>query len=175
MTRPVEDLVRRLDAHIDELERDGAAPNVRMAFDDLCAISAMLTHQAEDIARLKRHRTDMEAFVSDLAETMGLEHPVFIPDDFVAAAVRDRQAICDLQSRAASAEYRAVELEKALVKAEQRLTQALGIIVEFGNLNGFRNLSDEELGRTVLQMATACASTLDEVRAALTSKESSRG
>lgn len=49
---PIADLVRRLDRHIDELERDGAGPNVRMAFDDLCAISAVLEAQAREIKEL---------------------------------------------------------------------------------------------------------------------------
>lgn len=40
------------------------------------------------------------------------------------------------------------------------LNQALGIIVEFGNLNGLRNLSDDELGSLVIQMAKRIASVL---------------
>lgn len=56
---------------------------------------------------------------------------------------------------------------EALEEGERRLTQCLGMIVEFGNLNGFRNLSDQELGRSVLAMATAASATLDNLRAAL--------
>ena len=59
------------------------------------------------------------------------------------------------------------ELVEAARGAERRLTQATGIIVEFGDLNGFRNASDEELGRAVLAMATAGCHTLDRLHAAL--------
>lgn len=58
-------------------------------------------------------------------------------------------------------------LREALSMSERCLTQALGIIVEFGDLNGFRNLSDQELGRTVTQMAETCAHVLDDLRQAL--------
>lgn len=61
----------------------------------------------------------------------------------------------------------APDLLEALQETERRLTQALGIIVEFGDLNGFRNLSDQELGRAVIQMATAGSATLDQARAAI--------
>lgn len=40
------------------------------------------------------------------------------------------------------------------------LNQALGIIVEFGNLNGFRNMTDAELGRAVVGMAERIADVL---------------
>lgn len=42
----------------------------------------------------------------------------------------------------------------------EALEHALGLIVEFGDLNGFRNLSDAELGKAVVAVA-------EEARAAL--------
>lgn len=42
----------------------------------------------------------------------------------------------------------------------QALQNALGIIVEFGDLNGFRNCSDEELGRLVKAVAVDAANAL---------------
>jgi hypothetical protein len=42
------------------------------------------------------------------------------------------------------------------------LNQALGIIVEFGNLNGFRNMSDAELGKAVIGMAERIAEVLPQ-------------
>jgi hypothetical protein len=48
MTTPLDPLaeLRRLElalrTHVDELERYGATPDVRMTYDDLCAISALL-------------------------------------------------------------------------------------------------------------------------------------
>ncbi len=38
--------------------------------------------------------------------------------------------------------------------------RALAVIVEFGNLNGFRNLSDQELGALVTSVAKECAEAL---------------
>lgn len=58
-------------------------------------------------------------------------------------------------------------LLEALRVAERALTSATGIIVEFGNLNGFRNLSDEELGRAVLGVAKQCADAMADTRATL--------
>lgn len=49
------------------------------------------------------------------------------------------------------------EAVNALVRAAN---QALGVIVEFGDLNGFRNLSDEELGKCVVGMAKSLANAL---------------
>lgn len=66
-----------------------------------------------------------------------------------------------------AAEARAQEAEAALADAERALTQALGMIVEFGDLNGFRNLSDQELGASVYAMAIAASECLDRIRAAL--------
>lgn len=40
------------------------------------------------------------------------------------------------------------------------LNQSLGIIVEFGNLNGFRNMSNAELGKAVVGMAERIAEVL---------------
>ena len=49
-----------------------------------------------------------------------------------------------------------------LAEAITLLTQAGGIIVEFGNMNGFRNLSDAELGKSVHEMAKAIAAYLNK-------------
>jgi hypothetical protein len=45
------------------------------------------------------------------------------------------------------------ELEAALEETKGALKQGLGIIVEFGDMNGFRNTTDEELGRLVKTVA----------------------
>jgi DNA integrity scanning protein DisA with diadenylate cyclase activity len=45
------------------------------------------------------------------------------------------------------------------------LKHALGIIVEFGDLNGFRNMSDEELGRAVKGVAENAAAALNKAEA----------
>jgi hypothetical protein len=45
------------------------------------------------------------------------------------------------------------ELEAALAETKGALKQGLGIIVEFGDMNGFRNTTDEELGRLVKTVA----------------------
>lgn len=55
-----------------------------------------------------------------------------------------------------------VDAAKVRDEAITLLTQAGGIIVEFANLNGFRNLSDAELGRSVHEMAKAIADFLNE-------------
>lgn len=64
---------------------------------------------------------------------------------------------------------RPIAPEKLMVEAADEieqlrhvLNQSLGIIVEFGNLNGFRNLSDAELGRAVVGMAERIAEVLPE-------------
>ena len=53
-----------------------------------------------------------------------------------------------------------------LRQAEAALTHGLGLIVEFGDLNGFRNMTDEELGRAVIsvaaEMSDALAARLNE-------------
>ena len=40
------------------------------------------------------------------------------------------------------------------------LTCALGVIVEMGNLNGFHTLTDEQLGRAVIEVAQQCSDAL---------------
>jgi hypothetical protein len=52
------------------------------------------------------------------------------------------------------------EKDERIILLETTLTQALGIIVEFGNLNGFRNMSNAELGKAVLGMAEHIADIL---------------
>ena len=61
----------------------------------------------------------------------------------------------------------APDLLEALEDADASLAQALGLIVEFGDLNGFRNLSNEELGRAVVCVAERCAESRNAARAAL--------
>jgi hypothetical protein len=43
------------------------------------------------------------------------------------------------------------------------LKWSLGIIVEFGDLNGFRNLSDQELGKMVRKAAVEIATVLNRI------------
>lgn len=61
-----------------------------------------------------------------------------------------------------------VRADAALIAAAPRLynalTQALGLIVEFGDLNGFRNLSDDELGGAVKAVAQEAGLALMEAR-----------
>lgn len=45
-------------------------------------------------------------------------------------------------------------------RLRKALTHCLGIIVEFGDLNGFRNMTDEELGRSVWTVAKEAADAL---------------
>ena len=58
-------------------------------------------------------------------------------------------------------------LVNALLETRQTLNQALGVIVEFGNLNGFRNLSDQELGKAVQTMAESAAQQIENADSAL--------
>ena len=53
--------------------------------------------------------------------------------------------------------------ETAANEAELRrcLTCALGVVVEFGDLNGFRNTTDQELGKLVIVVAEESATTLN--------------
>ena len=53
--------------------------------------------------------------------------------------------------------------EAAANEAELRrcLTCALGVVVEFGDLNGFRNTTDQELGKLVIVVAEESATTLN--------------
>lgn len=44
------------------------------------------------------------------------------------------------------------------------LTHALGVIVEFGDLNGFRNLTDAELGKAYLAVAKNASAALAKAR-----------
>jgi hypothetical protein len=59
------------------------------------------------------------------------------------------------------------EMQKALADTRTTLNQSLGIIVEFGNLNGFRNLSDAELGKAVTFMAESASAQIAKADAAL--------
>jgi hypothetical protein len=63
--------------------------------------------------------------------------------------------------QAAEARLLAVEEESDLLY--WALKRALGVVVEFGDLNGFRNLTDEELGRTVIGVAEAGAALLNKL------------
>lgn len=63
-------------------------------------------------------------------------------------------------------------LREALERAERGLTWGLGLIVEFADLNGFRNMTDQELGASVQSVAVAVSEALDVTRAALTPSES---
>lgn len=58
---------------------------------------------------------------------------------------------------------RMVKAEAELSRAITLLKQACGIIVEFGDLNGFRNLSNQELGKAVRETAIAIGEFLNEV------------
>ena len=77
----------------------------------------------------------------------------------------------DLNLRAASLIERLYrERETALNMRDQlakALRQTCGLVVEFGNLNGFRNLSDEELGSAVMGVAREGARVLNLYDAAL--------
>lgn len=66
-------------------------------------------------------------------------------------------------------------LREALTRAERGLTWGLGLIVEFADLNGFRNMTDQELGASVHSVAVAVSEALDVTRAALTPSESGEG
>jgi hypothetical protein len=88
-------------------------------------------------------------------------------EEWRAEYFRRHQDAADHCLRALLAESDRDLLRAALSNSERCLTMALGVIVEFGDLNGFRNLSDQELGRTVHQMAVYASDALDEVRAAL--------
>lgn len=59
------------------------------------------------------------------------------------------------------------ELVKVLEETTTCLNQCLGIIVEFGDLNGFRNLSDQDLGKAVITMSDAAAAQVNAALAAL--------
>ena len=66
---------------------------------------------------------------------------------------------------APEAQARADAAEALLVEAETVTKQALGMIVEFGDMNGFRNTTDEELGAAVSGMAKRLAAFLTELEA----------
>lgn len=63
-----------------------------------------------------------------------------------------------LQFRAANEIERLRERNAKLCKT---LNRALSVIVEFGDMNGFRNLSNEELGRMTIAVAEECAALLN--------------
>ena len=50
--------------------------------------------------------------------------------------------------------------KREIERLRSTLNQALGIIVEFGDLNGFRNMSDAELGKAVISMPERIAEVL---------------
>jgi hypothetical protein len=58
----------------------------------------------------------------------------------------------------------ALNMRDQLAKA---LRQTCGLVVEFGNLNGFRSLSDEELGSAVMGVAREGARVLNLYDAAI--------
>jgi hypothetical protein len=58
-------------------------------------------------------------------------------------------------------------VRKALADTRTTLNQSLGIIVEFGNLNGFKNLSDAELGKALIFMAESASAQIAKADAAL--------
>ena len=60
-----------------------------------------------------------------------------------------------------SREKRLAELVAENERLRTVLNQALGVIVEFGDINGFRNCSNEELGRTVTAVAERAAEALN--------------
>lgn len=57
------------------------------------------------------------------------------------------------QYEAVDATPLATEAADEIERLRTTLRQALGIIAEFGNLNGFRNMSNAELGKAVIGMA----------------------
>jgi hypothetical protein len=81
---------------------------------------------------------------------------------------REHHTICDEAASLIESLYR--ERETALNMRDQlakALRQTCGLVVEFGNLNGFRNLSDEELGSAVMGVAREGARVLNLYDAAL--------
>lgn len=57
------------------------------------------------------------------------------------------------------------ERAEATERLHKAATQALGIIVEFGDLNSFRNTSDAELGALVIAVAQELARALNDFEA----------
>ena len=53
--------------------------------------------------------------------------------------------------------------EGIVVEMHTALKQSLGVIVEFANLNGFRNMTDQELGRTVTGIAESLGHLLNKI------------
>jgi hypothetical protein len=58
-------------------------------------------------------------------------------------------------------------MRKALADTRTTLNQSLGIIVKLGNLNGFRSLSNAELGKAVIFMAESASAQIAKADAAL--------
>ena len=58
-----------------------------------------------------------------------------------------------------------VRLQMTLERAVKLLKQNGGLLCESGNLNNYRNLSDEELGRAWVATATLTAEFLNEIEA----------
>jgi hypothetical protein len=73
----------------------------------------------------------------------------------------------DLAALVERLERQLAEARATLTSGEATLTRALGVIVEFGDLNGFRNTTDADLGQLVKAVAVECSRTLDSMRFAL--------
>ena len=97
------------------------------------------------------------------------------PDDMVAMPPFEELESHENWEANAAFIVRACNNHKALLNAlrsgEKTFLQSLGIIVEFGDLNGFRNLSDEDLGKAVKINAIKLSETIDELRAAIANAE----
>jgi hypothetical protein len=73
----------------------------------------------------------------------------------------------DLAALVERLERQLAEARATLTSGEATLTRALGVIVEFGDLNGFRNTTDADLGQLVKAVAVECSRTLYSMRFAL--------
>lgn len=72
----------------------------------------------------------------------------------------DMRVMCSIHAKAHDDRATLIAM---VTEAVTLLKQGCGIIVEFGDLNGFRNLKDEELGALVVSTAQAIGTYLNKV------------
>jgi hypothetical protein len=90
-------------------------------------------------------------------ERFTMDTPVYVQRDEANASAAEAWQRC------AELAHENERLRLRLSRAVVLLKQSCGLIVEFGDLNGFRNLSNDELGGLVVSVATAVGEFLNEV------------